>query len=355
MTQQPPSAADGAPSGNPLGGSATPPDRAPSEVAPLARGQAISADPQALLSLLEHRYPFLMIDRLLEEGEGWLRARKCVSFNESYFQGHFPGYPIMPGVLILEGMAQTGCAMIGRRDGRARRIYLAGLEAARFKKPAFPGDVLIYECRGEMERPNRGRFVCQTLCDGRVIATATLVWIAADGGSRREGEKNAGAKTSKKPAATAAPDLSNIESEPASADPKAMLNLLRHRYPFLLVDRALLFRERGIIGRKCVSFNEPFFQGHFPGEPIMPGVLILEGMAQAGCLFLGHRDGGSRSVHLAAIENARFKRPVHPGDVLIYDCELVSERKKFGKMRCQATIGPDVVASAEMFFAYADK
>jgi beta-hydroxyacyl-ACP dehydratase FabZ len=138
------------------------------------------------------------------------------------------------------------------------------------------------------------------------------------------------------------------------ADPTYITEMIRHRYPFLLVDRIVEATSDGIVAQKNVSWNEPFFQGHFPGQPIMPGVLILEGMAQAGCVFIGNRDGRSRLILLASIDGAKFRRPVVPGDVLMYHIQLLQERMRIGRMAGRAIVNGEVVCEAEIKFAYGD-
>ncbi|MBQ3682240.1 3-hydroxyacyl-ACP dehydratase FabZ [Succinimonas sp.] len=141
-------------------------------------------------------------------------------------------------------------------------------------------------------------------------------------------------------------------------DIQQILNLLPHRYPFLLVDRVLSYNTEGehktLRGLKNVSFNEPFFQGHFPGKPVLPGVLILEAMAQAtGILaftMVGKPDQ-DELYYFASIDNARFKRPVLPGDQLILDVEYLKERRGIAKFTGVASVDGHEVCSAELMCA----
>ena len=130
-----------------------------------------------------------------------------------------------------------------------------------------------------------------------------------------------------------------------------IMKVLPHRYPFLLVDRVLEIEERKrIVGIKNVTINEPFFQGHFPGHPIMPGVLIIEAMAQVGgILLMGTVDGAdSKVVYFMSLDNVKFRRPVKPGDQLRFELDIVQIRGMVCKMRGVARVDGEVVAEADM-------
>jgi beta-hydroxyacyl-ACP dehydratase FabZ len=133
--------------------------------------------------------------------------------------------------------------------------------------------------------------------------------------------------------------------------------ILPHRFPFLLVDRIVEMDAEHIVGIKNVTHNEPFFTGHFPDFPVMPGVLIVEAMAQtAGVLVLKSiPDRDRKLVLLVAIENARFRRPVVPGDTLRMEMKLLKRKATVAKMAGVATVDGVVVAEAEVMCKLADK
>jgi 3-hydroxyacyl-[acyl-carrier-protein] dehydratase len=142
-----------------------------------------------------------------------------------------------------------------------------------------------------------------------------------------------------------------------SIDTQTLMALLPHRYPFLLVDRVIKYVPGHLaVGIKNVTINEPFFQGHFPQRPIMPGVLIVEAMAQVGGIILTQipEAQGLLSV-FAGIDKVRFRRPVVPGDQLVITAELLSlKRKRFGKMQAQAVVDGQLVCEGEMLFSLVD-
>jgi 3-hydroxyacyl-[acyl-carrier-protein] dehydratase len=128
--------------------------------------------------------------------------------------------------------------------------------------------------------------------------------------------------------------------------------ILPHRYPFLLVDRILTMElGKRIVGVKNITINEPFFQGHFPGRPIMPGVLIIEAMAQVGgilALLSTPENLGNPSIYLLGVDKVRFRKPVVPGDQLILELETLRSGKKFWKMQGKALVNETLVTEAEL-------
>lgn len=156
--------------------------------------------------------------------------------------------------------------------------------------------------------------------------------------------------------------LRRLQFRPADGTPvldsDRIFDFLPHRYPFLLVDRILEFEPgRRILGLKNVTINEPFFAGHFPGHPIMPGVLIVEGMAQTGGLMLMNEVSGSSNkvVYFMSMDDVKFRRPVRPGDTLLFDMEMLQFRGRVCRLKGVGTVDGQVVAEATLMAQVVDR
>ncbi len=137
-----------------------------------------------------------------------------------------------------------------------------------------------------------------------------------------------------------------------------IMEILPHRYPFLLVDKIIDFDEEAkrAVGIKNVTMNEPFFQGHFPGRPIMPGVLILEAMAQVGAvIILKSLEFAGKIAVFTGVDSMKFRRQVIPGDTLIMEAALTKMRGSMGKAEVCAYVGDSLAAKGEISFAIVDK
>lgn len=150
---------------------------------------------------------------------------------------------------------------------------------------------------------------------------------------------------------------SNTKSDTPILDIKDILKILPHRYPFLLVDKIIEMNmeENTIVGVKNVTCNEQFFQGHFPGVPIMPGVLILEALAQTGGILVHQKMQNTKIALLLSVNNAKFRRPVVPGDVLTLHAVGIHITSKGGRVQAKAFVGEQLAAEAEIGFVLVQK
>ena len=141
-------------------------------------------------------------------------------------------------------------------------------------------------------------------------------------------------------------------------DINAIKKILPHRYPFLLIDKIIDFKmDEKIVGVKNVTTNEPFFEGHFPGQPVMPGVLILEAMAQTGGILLlnGIENPEGKLVFFMSIDKAKFRKPVTPGDQLVFELTLLSRKSRICVMAGKAFVDGNLVAEAEMMASIVER
>jgi 3-hydroxyacyl-[acyl-carrier-protein] dehydratase len=150
--------------------------------------------------------------------------------------------------------------------------------------------------------------------------------------------------------------MSMGDREPGPMEIKEIMRHIPHRYPFILVDRILEWEPgHRIVGLKNVSGNEPYFQGHFPGHPVMPGVLIIEAMAQVGGVLASLLPGAEQKLaYFAAIDRCRFRRPVTPGDQLITEVIVTRLRDRVGKMQVTARVDGEIVAEGLFTYSMVD-
>ncbi len=135
-------------------------------------------------------------------------------------------------------------------------------------------------------------------------------------------------------------------------DVNMIQKILPHRYPFLFVDKIIEVNEKRVVGIKNVTIGEPFFQGHFPGHPIMPGVLIMEALAQTGGVgALSMKDNNGKLAYFLKIDNAKFRKPVFPGDTLVMEVDLIKAKLSTIQVHGTAKVNNEIVAEADMMFA----
>lgn len=149
-----------------------------------SNGQLGTADIARILKLLPHRYPFLLVDRIFDmDRDESAVGIKSVTINEPFFQGHFPGFPVMPGVLIIEGLAQTAGALCSHSRGESRTpqlVYFMGIDRAKFRKPVVPGDQLHFHVRKIRSRGRAWRFFGEAKVNGQVVAEAEISAMIVD-------------------------------------------------------------------------------------------------------------------------------------------------------------------------------
>jgi UDP-3-O-[3-hydroxymyristoyl] N-acetylglucosamine deacetylase/3-hydroxyacyl-[acyl-carrier-protein] dehydratase len=148
----------------------------------------------------------------------------------------------------------------------------------------------------------------------------------------------------------------NLVRDGATLDIMQVMQILPHRPPFLMVDKVTKIDGPRIVAQKNVTMGEPFFEGHFPGHPIMPGVLQLEAMAQvAGILMMRQAENAGKLAYFMSAEDVKWRKPVRPGDVLMIEVEMTKARGKIGKAKGKCTVDGEVVSEADVTFMLMDR
>ncbi len=303
---------------------------------------------QELLAESREGRPLLMVDRLeIDTCEGTATAIKAVSMNEPFFPGHFPGSPIMPGVLQVAALFQTASILLQRQTGQTDSIpWLAGIHRLRFRRPVYPGDVLLATVAVK-QQTEEGVF----LITGRTSVDGTT---AAQGSFRIALRSPDSFKLTRTELCPELPEISDLKEEEqlSAAD---MMAMIPHRFPFFLVDRALKLdvEQKRSVGIKNVSGNEPFFQGL--RVAIMPNYLQIEAAAQVACaLALRIPEHRGKLGYFVAIDDVQFLRAIVPGDRVLMDLSLTS-RNRFGKAEGGLYVGQELVSEVVLKFAMVDR
>lgn len=297
---------------------------------------------------LPFRYPFLLIDRA-ELVEGGVKAVKNLTMDEEFFQGHFPGTPIMPGVLQVESMFQAASLYLtGGCDCGSCIPLLTGLSKVKFRKPVTPGDVLLIDIEVTSFENDLLEVSAKAFVDGALASQALLKISCVKKNELFE---------MLKPTSLFQPIKEGMINEEHCEDVVAIQKLIPHRYPFILVDKILSFdaEAKSMVGLKNISVNEPFFAGYPEGYCMLPNSLQMEIAAQVGCKYmLSLPENEGKIGYFMAIDKATYHQPVLPGDQLVVQTSLAGSRGRFGKAAVEMYVGETLVTECTLKFAIGD-
>ncbi len=291
--------------------------------------------------ILPYRYPMLLLDRIHFESENVIVGLKNVTFNEEFFQGHFPGHPIMPGVLQVEAMQQVAEIAVKDRlnPGNDGEIYVKSLRKVKFRKPAVPGDRLMIRVEVKKISSTEAEVYAENKSNSGVTCQASLTL----------------AVRSREYSCTMPAFNTSDKGNEIFMDVNKIMSIIPHRYPFLLVDYIISFEGSHVTAVKNTSINEPIFHGYSPDYAVLPGAIQSEIIAQSGCVAkLSRPENKGKIAYFMSIDESEYYHPVFPGDQLKIEVELPEGNSRFGRGEGFITVEDKTISKTVMTFAVVD-
>ena len=300
--------------------------------------------------LLGFRPPYILVDRITQSDGNEFIGIKNVAVNEPYFNGHFPGNPVMPGVAQLEAMFQMG-VICHRKQGPKRFLvpFLRELRKVKFRKPVMPGDRL--EIVTQILSLNDHQIVVKMVCRVAQNISSEAELVIEFYEDLQE------ISISKK---VSFPTLNPVEDGHPS-NVMEIQKIIPHRSPFVFIDRILYNQTTAdgtntVIGVKNVTFNEPYSLSHLNEFVFLSSPFQLEMIAQTGCVYtLSQPQHGGKSIYFTSIDKAIFYRPATPGDQLFVRATTLIVKEKYGKGEGATFINDELVSEAKIKFAILER
>ncbi len=292
--------------------------------------------------ILPQRYPMLMLDRATKESDTKYVGVKNLTINEHFFQGHFSGHPIMPGVLQVEAMKQLAqLAVADKLDPAGKNdIYMRLVEKVKFRKPNNPGDRIRIDAE-VLEIENGEAVVSCKTSNNSGLSCQARITLALRPKTHPE----------------AMPEMYNeFDKTPEiSHDVNEIMKLIPHRYPFLLIDNIIKIDGNNLVATKNISQNEEIFANCPDDYATLPGSLLCEITAQAGCVaVLSRPENQGKIGYFMSIERAEVFHPVFPGDQLVCDMIIAPGSSRFGKGHGTISVDGKKVFEVKLMFAIVD-
>ena len=293
-------------------------------------------------SILPVRQDFLMLDRAKIVDENTLVGWRNLTIGDGFFQGHFPGHPILPGVMQVEAMAQLAELGVWERldPDRTRDIFVKSISNVKFRRPNAPGDRMLIEVSLTGLENGEATFGATVKNNGGLACQAELVMAVRD-------------RVTELPEP---PEFGPVDKTDETQDVSSVMDIIPHRYPFLYVDYISKLEETRVTAVKNLSSCEPSIREYSDGYMVLTNSIQPEIISEAGAiLLLGNEANKGKLAFFMGIESAEFKAPVFPGDQLVMTLELPKFTRRFGKGTGTLAVGGRVVTELAMAFALVDK
>lgn len=295
-----------------------------------------------IMEQLPCRDRMVLLDRAAFDGEKKIAGLKSVTMNEWYFQGHFPNHPIVPGVLLVESMAQLAELAVWKKldPNREGDVYIKGLRKVKFRKPNTPGDRIFFDVEITGETSDTFEFT----------ATATN-----NSGAACQAQLTLGVRPKAK---MQMPTQFNRfdKSDKSEMDVLKVASIIPHRYPFLFVDYVAESNGPHVTGIKNATAEEPAFRRYADHYSVLTGSVQPEIVAQVGAIsMLSKPENKGRLAIFMAIDHSEFyEKPVQPGDQMILEVEIPDTKSRFGKGEGTMSVDGELVSRTQMMFAIVD-
>ncbi len=298
---------------------------------------------EGIKDILPYRATILLLDRVQIDSETHAVGLKLLSFNDIVFQGHFPGHPIMPGVLQVEAVHQVAALLLQEKldPARTKDLYIKRIKKVKFRKPALPGDRLLIDVNIDSINGDEAEITASNKTKAGVTCQVTMTI------SVRE-------KVYDLPVFSEFNDVD--KDEDIAMDAVGIMNIIPHRYPFMLVDYISSIVNDDVIAVKNITGTEPFMHCYSPEYSVLPGAIQMEILAQAGCAqTLLRPENKGKIAYFMSISNVECFAPIRPGDQLSIKISLPSSGSRFGKGVGEISVDDKIVTQGTIAFALVDE